>query len=112
MQELRSEIIGNRRVCLVVHSGVYYAVTIEVRGLAGWEDSSLRRNRIWHSKLPAGATASVWVSSNYARLSWGRISVRSRGQEPHSYPVSVQGVKMALFCGRSNRNCTSMCDPA
>jgi hypothetical protein len=30
MREQRSEIIGDRRVCLVVQIGDYYAVTIEV----------------------------------------------------------------------------------
>ncbi len=42
MQALHSAIIGDRRVRLVAQSGDYYAVTIEVRGPAGWADSSLR----------------------------------------------------------------------
>ena len=41
MQELRSEIIGDRRVRLVAQSGDYYAVIIEVRGPAGWVGISL-----------------------------------------------------------------------
>ena len=41
-QELRSEIIGDRRVCLVAQYGDYYAVSIELREPAGWEDISLR----------------------------------------------------------------------
>ena len=45
MQELRSEIIGDRRVRLVAQSGDYYAVIIEVRGPAGWVDISLRADR-------------------------------------------------------------------
>jgi hypothetical protein len=45
MLELRSEIIGDRRVCLVVQIGDYYAVTIAVRGPVGWEDISLRADR-------------------------------------------------------------------
>jgi len=45
MQELRSEIIGDRRVCLVAQYGDYYAVSIEVRGPAGWEDISLRADQ-------------------------------------------------------------------
>ena len=45
MQELRSEIVGDRRVCQVVQSGDYYAVTIEALGPAGWEDISLRVDR-------------------------------------------------------------------
>jgi hypothetical protein len=45
MQELRSEIISDRRVCLIFQTGDYYAVTIEVRGPAGWEDISLRADR-------------------------------------------------------------------
>jgi hypothetical protein len=42
MHELRSEIIGDRRVRLVAQSGDYHAVIIEVRGPRGWEDISLR----------------------------------------------------------------------
>jgi hypothetical protein len=45
MQQLRSEIIGDRRVCLVFQTGDYYAVTIQVRSPAGWEDISLRADR-------------------------------------------------------------------
>jgi hypothetical protein len=45
MQELRSKIIGDRRVCLVVQTGDYYAVTIEVRAPGGWEDISLHADR-------------------------------------------------------------------
>jgi hypothetical protein len=45
MQELCSEIIGDRRVRLVVQTGDYHAITIEVLGPAGWEDISLRADR-------------------------------------------------------------------
>lgn len=45
MEELRSAIIGDRRVRLVVQSGDYYAVVIEVRGPRGWEDISLRADQ-------------------------------------------------------------------
>jgi hypothetical protein len=45
MQELRSEEIGDRRVCLVAQFGDYYAVTIAVRGPAAWEDISLRADQ-------------------------------------------------------------------
>jgi hypothetical protein len=45
MQELRSEVVGDRRVRLVAQHGDYYAVTIEVRGPAGWEDISLRADQ-------------------------------------------------------------------
>jgi hypothetical protein len=45
MQELRSEIAGDRRVRLLAQQGDYYAVTIEVRGPAGWEDISLRADQ-------------------------------------------------------------------
>jgi hypothetical protein len=45
MQELRSEIIGDRRVRLVAQSSDYYAVTIAVYGPAGWEDISLRADQ-------------------------------------------------------------------
>jgi hypothetical protein len=42
MREIQSEVIGDRRVSLVVDDAGRYAVTIEVRGPDGWEDSSLR----------------------------------------------------------------------
>ena len=45
MQELRSEIIGDRRVCLVAQTGDYYAITIGVRGPVDWEDISLRADQ-------------------------------------------------------------------
>jgi hypothetical protein len=45
MQELHSQVIGDRRVRLVAQTGDYYAVTIEVRGPAGWADISLRADR-------------------------------------------------------------------
>ena len=45
MQELHSATIGYRRVCLVAQFGDYYAVTIAVRGPAGWEDISLRADQ-------------------------------------------------------------------
>jgi len=45
MQELRNAIIGDRRVGLVAQYGDYYAVSIEVRGPAGWEDISLRADQ-------------------------------------------------------------------
>ena len=45
MQELRSEIIGDRRVCLVAQTGDYYAITIAVRGPVAWEDISLRADQ-------------------------------------------------------------------
>jgi hypothetical protein len=45
MKEMRSDIIGDRRVRLVAQTGDYYAVTIEVRGPGGWEDISLRADQ-------------------------------------------------------------------
>jgi hypothetical protein len=45
MQELRSEITGDRRVRLVAQLSDYHAVIIEVRGPAGWEDISLRADQ-------------------------------------------------------------------
>jgi hypothetical protein len=42
MRELQSEVIGDRRVRLVVDEGARYSVTIEVRTPDGWEDISLR----------------------------------------------------------------------
>jgi len=42
MRELRSEVIDDRRVRLLVNQDGRYAVTLEVRGSAGvWEDISL-----------------------------------------------------------------------
>ena len=45
MRELQRETIGDRRVGLVAQYGDYYAVSIEVRGPAGWEDISLRADQ-------------------------------------------------------------------
>ena len=45
MDEIRSEVIGNRRVSLIAQFGDYYTVTIEVRGPQAWEDISLRADR-------------------------------------------------------------------
>ena len=45
MQELRSEIIGDRRVRMIAQGGDHYAVIIEVRGPTGWEDISLGADR-------------------------------------------------------------------
>jgi hypothetical protein len=42
MRELQSEVIGDRRVRLVVDDGGRYTVTIEVWRPDGWEDISLR----------------------------------------------------------------------
>lgn len=46
MRELRSEVIGDRRVRLLAGQDGYYAVTIEVRGpQRAWEDISLVADR-------------------------------------------------------------------
>ena len=45
MREIEREEIRNRRVRLIAQVGDYYAVTIEVRGPAGWADISLRADR-------------------------------------------------------------------
>jgi hypothetical protein len=45
MEELRSAIIGDRRVRLITQSADYYVVTIEVRGPVGWADISLRTDK-------------------------------------------------------------------
>jgi hypothetical protein len=45
MRELEREEIGDRRVRLIAQSGDYYAVTVEVRGPAGWTDISLRADQ-------------------------------------------------------------------
>jgi hypothetical protein len=42
MRELRSEVVGNRRVRLLANHDGHYTVTIEVRGPAGaWKDISM-----------------------------------------------------------------------
>jgi hypothetical protein len=41
MRELRSEVVGDRQVSLIEYDG-WFKVCIEVRGLQGWEDISLR----------------------------------------------------------------------
>jgi hypothetical protein len=46
MRELRSEVIGDRGVRLVVDQHGRYALTLEVRGPQGaWEDISLRSDQ-------------------------------------------------------------------
>jgi hypothetical protein len=46
MRELRSEVIGNRRVRLLVNQDGRYTVTIEVLGPEGaWEDISMVADR-------------------------------------------------------------------
>jgi hypothetical protein len=46
MRELRSEVIGDRRVRLLLDQQGRYTVTIEVRGPQGaWEDISLRSDQ-------------------------------------------------------------------
>ncbi len=46
MRELQSEVIGDRRVRLLVNVAGRYTVTIEVRGPSGaWEDISLQSDR-------------------------------------------------------------------
>jgi hypothetical protein len=46
MRELRCEVAGNRRVCLIAGQDGRYSVTIEVRGPKGaWEDISLAADR-------------------------------------------------------------------
>jgi len=46
MRELRSEVVGDRRVRLLVNPDGQYTVTLEVRGpQAAWEDISLITDR-------------------------------------------------------------------
>ena len=45
MDELRSVIVGDRRVRLLGVGDDRYSVTIEVRGPAAWEDISLRADQ-------------------------------------------------------------------
>ena len=72
MQELRSEIIGDRRVCLVAQFGDYYAVTMEVRGPAGWEDISLRADQYLAFDV-ASRRYRLRVAEQEARaLAWGK----------------------------------------
>ena len=72
MQELRSEIIGDRRVCLVAQYGDYYAVSIEVRGPAGWEDISLRADQYLAFDV-ASRRYRLCVAEQEARaIAWGK----------------------------------------
>ena len=71
MQELRSEIIGDRRVRLVAQSGDYHAVIIEVRGPAGWEDISLRADQYLTFDI-ASQRYRLRVAEQEARaIAWG-----------------------------------------
>jgi hypothetical protein len=71
MQELRSEIIGDRRVCLVAQYGDYYAVSIEVRGPAGWQDISLRADQYLAFDI-ASRRYRLRVAEQEARaIAWG-----------------------------------------
>jgi hypothetical protein len=79
MEEIRSEVIGDRRVSLVLQSGDYYAVTIEVRRSAGWQDISLRAIKIWRLRSPAGASASVWPRSR--RVRWSGAKRQRAGRD-------------------------------
>ena len=45
MRELQSEVVGDRRVRLVVDEAGRHAVTIEVWGPNGWEDISLQSDQ-------------------------------------------------------------------
>jgi hypothetical protein len=45
MREIQLEVIGDRRVRLVLDDGGRYTVTIEVWGPNGWEDISLQGDR-------------------------------------------------------------------
>jgi hypothetical protein len=71
MQELHSEIIGDRRVCLVAQYGDYYAVSIEVRGPTGWEDISLRADQYLAFDI-ASRRYRLRVAEQEARaIAWG-----------------------------------------
>ena len=72
MQELHSAIIGDRRVSLTAQSGDYYAVTIAVRGPAGWADISLRADQDLAFDV-AGRRYRQRVAEQEARaIAWGK----------------------------------------
>jgi hypothetical protein len=72
MQELRSEIIGDRRVCLVVQTGDYYALTIEVRGPTGWEDISLRADQDLAFDVASRRERQRVAEQQDRALAWGK----------------------------------------
>ena len=72
MEELRSEEIGHRRVSLVVQAGDYYAVTIEVRGPAGWEDISLRADQDLAFDLASRRYRQRVAEQQARALEWGK----------------------------------------
>ena len=71
MQERRSEIIGDRRVQLVAQLDDYYAVIIEVRGPAGWEDISLRADRYLAFDVASRRYRQRVAEQEARALAWG-----------------------------------------
>jgi hypothetical protein len=72
MQELRSEIIGDRRVCLVAQSGDYHAVSIEVRGPVGWEDISLRADQYLAFDIASRRYRQRVAEQEARAIAWGK----------------------------------------
>jgi hypothetical protein len=99
MRELRSAIIADRRVRLVVQAGDYHAVMIEVHGPRGWEDISVRADqdlvfdvdsrRYQQRVAEQEARARAWEKANAPRLlqrrCGGWVRVRRRAAPPWLY---------------------------
>ena len=74
MDELRSVIVGGRRVCLVSVGDERYSVTIEVRGPAGWEDISLRADQnlvLVSAHQRDSAFTNTWYEKYRCGSTWG-----------------------------------------
>jgi len=72
MQELRSEIIGDRRVGLVAQTGDYYAVTIAVRGPEQWEDISLRADQDLTFEVASRRYRECVAEQQARAIEWGK----------------------------------------
>jgi hypothetical protein len=72
MHELRSEIIGDRRVRLLAQFDEYYAVTIAVRGPMGWEDISLRADRYLAFDVASRRYRLRLAEQEARALAWGK----------------------------------------
>ena len=72
MEELHIEKIGEQRVSVVVQTGDYYAVTIEVRGPAGWEDISLRADQALAFDVASRRERQRVVEQQARAMEWGK----------------------------------------
>jgi hypothetical protein len=78
MQELRSEKIGDRRVRLVAQASDFYAVIIEVRGPAAWEDISLRVDQDLMLEVARRRYHLRVAEQQLRAIGWGKPNAPSR----------------------------------